>query len=129
MAVDAPGESQCSVILAEDDESIRLALFSTLQKAGFFAVAVDSGENAIRQYKPLGWSANIVVTDGIMSGIDGFEVARYFSQLVPPVPVILITGFADYFASREDRPKNIVSILEKPVSGAALITTIERVYA
>jgi YesN/AraC family two-component response regulator len=83
-----------------------------------------SGEEAIALCNDSGTPIHLVVTDGIMPGMDGFEVARAFGQRTPPVRAILISGFLGHFVARADVPENIEAFFPKPFSGEELVAKI-----
>lgn len=85
--------AQPSVLLVDDDNVI-LTVFSWRLKAEHFSVtAVPSGSDAISALQNAQY--DIVITDLIMEGIDGFEVLTTVKKIAPRTPVIVISGHAE----------------------------------
>lgn len=112
------------VLVVEDDESVRRMITRRLRQAGLEVMSANSGEEAIALCTGDVPPIHLLVTDGIMPGMDGFELARAFAQRTPPVRAILISGFMGHFASRADIPGNIEAFFPKPFSGEELVAKI-----
>ena len=81
-------------ILLVDDDSVILTVFSWRLRAEHFSVtAVSSGSEAISALQAAQY--DIVITDLIMEGIDGFEVLTAVKTIAPPTPVIIISGHVE----------------------------------
>jgi len=87
------------VLVAEDDEDIRLLIEIKLSQIGLSVESVGDGEaalNAARRSTP-----DLVLLDVRMPGVDGFEVCRRLRAMAQfeAVPIVMITGLtADYHA-------------------------------
>ncbi len=112
------------VLIVEDDPVVRRLLRLRLHKAGIVALSVSSGEDAVTLTKEDPEPIHLVVTDGVMPGMDGFDVARYFAQCQPPVRVVLVSGYLNHFVSRTDMPPNIQAFFGKPFSTNELVAKI-----
>ena len=95
-----------------------------LRQVGLEVLTAASGEEAVALSKSESAPIHLLVTDGIMPGMDGFELARVFSQRTPPVRTILISGFMGHFVSRADIPENVEAFFPKPFSGEELVAKI-----
>lgn len=85
--------TQPSVLLVDDDSAI-LTVFSWRLRAEHFSVtAVSSGSAAISALQKAQY--DIVITDLVMEGIDGFEVLSTVKKITPLTPVIVISGHAE----------------------------------
>ncbi len=112
------------VLVIEDDPVIRRLLRQRLHRSGLMVTDTKCGEDAIElcQGAPCGF--RLVVTDGVMPGIDGFEVARYFEREFPSTRVILVSGFLHHFISRPDIPGNIDAFYEKPFRPEEIVAKV-----
>ena len=72
---------------------------------------------------------DVVVTDLRLPGADGLTVTRHARRQVPPIPVILITGYDSPQARRAASESGVDVYLTKPFSNAALVEAIQRVLA
>jgi CheY-like chemotaxis protein len=112
------------VLVVEDDESIRRMICRRLRQAGLEVLSAASGEEAVALCHDAGPAVHLLVTDGIMPGMDGFDLARVFAQRNPPVRAILISGFMGHFVARSDIPENVEAFFPKPFSGEELVAKI-----
>lgn len=84
-----------TVLIAEDDPSIRSALQTYLRRQGMDVVAARDGEEAIAllvERKPA-----VVLLDLLMPKIDGLGVLRHLHEKYPDVPVIINTNLSKGF--------------------------------
>lgn len=81
------------IALIEDDAIVRQATSQWLQLAGFDVTAFEVGQDALNAVEQGDFQT--IITDVRLPDIDGVELLARFKQLVPEVPVILITGHGD----------------------------------
>ena len=113
------------VLVVEDDPVVRRLLRLRLYRAGLSVSIAACGEDAIALCKRAPDSFHLLVTDGVMPGMDGFELARYFIRFAPDTRVILISGFLHHFISRPDIPENIHAFFEKPFNPDEIIAKVQ----
>jgi len=84
--------TSCHVLIADDDEMLAQLLEHMLKIAGFRVTWIANGEDALTQIRLL--HPDLVVLDGMMPGMDGFEVLRHLRQApeTSELPVILLTA-------------------------------------
>ena len=90
------------ILLAEDDDSLRGFLARALERAGYEVTACADGEEAAAV---LDQDWDLLLTDIVMPGMDGIEVARQAAARQPDLRIMFITGFAAVaLAAGEPRP-------------------------
>ena len=82
-----------SILLVDDEEVIRKSFARELEMEGFVVTAVAGGEKAIEALGSCDF--DVVITDLIMPGIDGFGVLKAVKLLAPLTGVIILTGYGD----------------------------------
>ncbi len=122
--VPSPRDERFRVLIVEDDPVVRRLLRLRLHKAGVAVLSVSSGEEAVALTKQDTHPIHLVITDGVMPGMDGFDVARFFARCEPPVRVVLVSGYLNHFVSRADLPANIAAFFGKPFSTNELIAKV-----
>ena len=85
-----PGVSGIRVLVVDDERMIADTLVRILNTAGFDAHGAYSGEDAIEVAGTL--KPNVLVSDVVMGGMSGIEVAIYFANYLPDCKIILISG-------------------------------------
>ncbi|HEX4197262.1 MAG TPA: response regulator [Caulobacteraceae bacterium] len=114
------------ILLAEDDDSLRGFLARALERAGYEVVACPDGETAI---EALDQAFHVLLTDIVMPGIDGIEVARIAAARQPALRIMFITGFAAVALSAGDRAPAGAKVLAKPVHLREIVAEVERMVA
>jgi CheY-like chemotaxis protein len=124
-----------SVILCVDDEEIPRTLRRLiLQKQGYEVVVVGSGKEALEALASAHF--DLVLTDQMMPGMAGTELARQIKAVTPTKPVVIISGvnelpadisYADRFISKIEGPEalfqGIAEILERYRNSERIVTT------
>jgi CheY-like chemotaxis protein len=111
------------VLVIDDEPSVRKVLRDILATFGFQTDAVGDGPAGIAQFRQHGY--HVVVTDLLMPGMTGVEVATKLRDIDPNVGVILLTGSSSPAVSAEAK-RDRLSLLQKPVSPDQLVTAVER---
>ncbi len=111
------------ILLAEDDESLRGFLSRSLQRAGYEVAACADGESAMLQ---LDQAWDLLLTDIVMPGMDGIELARAASLRHPQLRIMFITGFAAVALAAKDADLPDAKVLAKPIHLRDLVAEIER---
>jgi CheY-like chemotaxis protein len=82
-----------TVLLVDDELAVRELLFKFLESVGYRVVAADSGAAALRVLED-GAQVDIVVSDILMPGMSGTELARELDQRAPGIPILFMSGYA-----------------------------------
>ena len=115
------------ILLAEDDDSLRSFLARALERAGYEVRACPDGESAGAALDDGPY--DLLLTDIVMPGIDGIEVARTAAARAPSLRIMFITGFAAVALSAGDRAPQGAKILAKPVHLREIVSEVERMMA
>jgi two-component system cell cycle response regulator CpdR len=114
------------ILLAEDDDSLRGFLARALERAGYEVVACADGEEALTH---LDEPWDLLLTDIVMPGVDGIEVARQAAARQPSLRIMFITGFAAVALSAKDQAPAGAKVLAKPIHLREIVTEVERMMA
>lgn len=115
------------ILLAEDDELMRTFLAASLKRAGHDVQDFEDGETALAALEREVF--DLLLTDIVMPGIDGIELARRGAELDPAMKIVFITGFAAVaLASGTPTPAG-AKILSKPFHLRELVEEVDRVIA
>jgi signal transduction histidine kinase/ActR/RegA family two-component response regulator len=111
-----------TVLVVEDDSSVRELASSFLDTAGFRVLAAKDGVEALRFATEHRNSIGALLTDVVMPRMRGTELAARLSALNPELKVIYMTGYLEHI---EQIPKPSDSFfLEKPFTRDGLIRTV-----
>lgn len=91
----APCGGSETILLAEDQESIRILTKSFLEQEGYTVLEAGTGLEALSLVDGYPGPIHLLVTDLVMPGIRGTEFAERLLERRPNVPVIYISGYSD----------------------------------
>jgi two-component system cell cycle response regulator CpdR len=113
------------ILLAEDDDSMRIYLARALERSGYDVTAVDRGTAAV----PLLDSEHfdLLLTDIVMPEMDGIELAQYAGNVSPATRVMFITGFAAV-TLRAGKVSPEAKVLSKPFHLKDLVMEVDRIF-
>lgn len=103
---------QATILVVDDDSSIRWVLARALQNADFKVISCDNGAEGLELVKSR--QPNIVITDIQMSGMSGLELLAQINQSHPGLPVIMITAYADTDIGSQTHELGAFDYLPKP---------------
>jgi two-component system cell cycle response regulator CpdR len=114
------------ILLAEDDDSLRGFLTRALERAGYDVTSCADGEEAAAV---LDQEWDLLLTDIVMPGMDGIEVARLAAAKHPGLRIMFITGFAAVaLAAGESAPAG-AKVLSKPIHLREIVSEVEKMMA
>lgn len=115
------------ILLAEDDNSLRNFLSAALRKAGYTVSDYEDGETALSALEQDVF--DLLLTDIVMPGMDGIELARKAAELDPGMKIVFITGFAAVALSSESKTPEGSKVLSKPFHLREIVTEVDRFLA
>ena len=115
------------ILLAEDDDSLRGFLVNALKRAGHVVKDFEEGRSALKALEREVF--DLLLTDIVMPGLDGIELARRGSELDPAMKIVVITGFAGVALSGGGPQPAGATVLSKPFHLRELVDEVERVMA
>jgi two-component system cell cycle response regulator CpdR len=113
------------ILLAEDDDSMRVYLARALERSGYHVVAVDRGTAAMPLLQAESW--DLLLTDIVMPEMDGIELAQKATALAPDMRVMFITGFAAV-ALKAGKAAPSAKVLSKPFHLRDLVAEVDRLF-
>jgi two-component system cell cycle response regulator CpdR len=113
------------ILLAEDDSSMRTYLVRALERVGYMVDAVASGIDALPLLERE--SYDLLLTDIVMPGMDGIELAQRAASLAPGMRVMFITGFAAV-ALKTGSSHPHARVLSKPFHLRDLVLEVDRLF-
>ncbi|SDD28078.1 Signal transduction histidine kinase [Sphingomonas sp. YR710] len=118
-AMPAVDSRTARIMLVDDNVRVRHATAGLLREHGHVVIEAASGTEALATLAE-GAAFDAIVTDYVMPGLSGAELAREVRARLPDIPILLITGFADL---ADSLPQN-VERLGKPFRAAELLAQI-----
>jgi PAS domain S-box-containing protein len=125
-----------TVLLVEDDDAVRGATRRLVERFGYEVVEAPDAEIALALIRANDADFDLVLTDAVMPGMSGLQLAETLGVERPMLPLILVSGYTEDAISRGGPLAPNAVFLEKPFTVHALSRTIadvlsraERLYA
>jgi CheY-like chemotaxis protein len=107
------------ILLVDDEAAIREMMTIFLESEGYEVGSAENGPQALRLLAERDWS--LVITDGLMPGMSGEELATAIRKENASIPIILTTGEVP----DETEGFRFDAVLLKPFASKALFATVE----
>jgi CheY-like chemotaxis protein len=96
--------SRGRALLVDDEDLVRMSTADMLADMGFEVLEAGSAEEALRLLHE-GAEVDILVTDHLMPGMSGANLARTVRSLRPGLPVLIVSGYAEAEGVAPDLPR------------------------
>lgn len=116
-----------TVLLAEDDESLRRLNASILDHMGYTVHEAVDGDAAVEKFMKNRDGISLVILDGIMPGLNGKEVYLKIKEMCPDMPCLFVSGYAEDIFTKDGVPLEKVDFLTKPISPSVLLAKVREI--
>jgi CheY-like chemotaxis protein len=122
LQIESPQHRAVTILIAEDNADLRQLLQRALERHGFSVHSAANGAEA------LGWSdqhegsIEILISDIVMLGLSGLELAKRIRVVRPETKFLFMTGFGDQYPEVREYGANV---LEKPFLPLELVRKVE----
>jgi CheY-like chemotaxis protein len=93
-----------TALLVDDDDLVRMSTADMLSDLGYAVFEANSAEEGLRVLQTEK-HIDLVVTDHLMPGMPGTELARHIRSKWPRMPILLVSGYAELAGVDADLPR------------------------
>jgi CheY-like chemotaxis protein len=111
-----------TVLIVEDDSSARRAIGRLLQFEGWNTLEASNGVQGLQTFRSQ--LPEIVLTDVVMPGLDGFFLTAVIKSISPQSPVIIMTGLGDAELDGKAQDLGVSALLRKPFEPEQLLVVL-----
>jgi len=115
-----------TVLVVDDEPAVRKVIAAALRRRGYRVLDAAEGDAARERF--LGEDVGLVISDVLLPGRSGVELARELIALRPDLKVLLITGYTPRDLVEHDAELADFPFLEKPFSVDELTSTVDRLW-
>ncbi len=115
-----------TVVLAEDEDALRVLLGRVLAGSGYHVIAGRNGVEALEAVRASGGRVDLLLTDIVMPRMTGTELAQAIAGEQPAVKVLFMTGHSDDAALLGRFESGNADVIQKPFTSEALLTHLRR---
>jgi PAS domain S-box-containing protein len=116
-----------TVLVVEDEPAVREVVAACLASAGYRPLVAGSGAEAIELFERLAEPPALVVTDVVMPGMSGKDLAAELVRREPCLKVLFMSGYAEDVIAHEGVLEPGVEFLAKPFQLTVLLDRVRRV--
>ncbi|MEA3486406.1 MAG: sigma-54 dependent transcriptional regulator [Thermodesulfobacteriota bacterium] len=116
-----------SILVVDDEPSMRIALSESLESCGYKVETSESGADALEKFQE--GKFEVVITDMRMPGMSGMEVLRGIKKVSSGTPVIVITAYGTVNTAVEAMKEGAADFIMKPFSVGHLESLVKKVVA
>ncbi len=116
-----------TVLLVEDENSVRRMLREALCKSGYRVLEAENGLDAIQKWRNEIEDVDLLVTDIVMPVMNGLKLAEELRNRRPLLRTIYMSGHAEEMISRQTGPDSALDLLSKPFIPEVLVRRVREV--
>jgi CheY-like chemotaxis protein len=115
------------ILLVEDEYQVRRLLRRVLVEHGYTVIEASRGEDALLAIARHEGPIHLLITDVVMPGISGRELATRVETISPQTRLLYISGYTDDAVVRHGILHDEIHFLQKPFTTASLLSTVRRI--
>jgi two-component system cell cycle sensor histidine kinase/response regulator CckA len=113
-----------TILLVEDQDQVRSVVRTTLSRRGYIVLEADGGDDALRYLKEHPAPIDLLLTDVVMPGMNGRDLARAMLNERPKLRVLYMSGYADHAIVRHGVIERGLHYIQKPFSPDSLLRKV-----
>lgn len=117
------------VLVAEDEPLVRRLAVRVLSGAGFRVLQAENGRRALEVFEAENGAIDVLITDLVMPGLSGRELADAVQAKRPDVPVVLMSGYHEEMSESSSPSGPNRRFLPKPWAPSDLLDTVRQVLS
>lgn len=115
---------QETILLAEDEQLIRLLAVESLQRLGYTVLAAENGSRALEIATAHEGPIDLLITDVVMPRMGGYELSEKIRLIRPEIRVLFMSGYTDGAVARQGLLQEGSPLLQKPFTASALARSV-----
>ena len=123
----APAKGGGTLLLVEDEDSLREVTAEILRRLGYRVYVAPGGQQALELARAHRDEIQLLLTDMIMPGMDGWTLARTLQGEKPDLKVVFMSGYSGSFITRHGVQEESIDLLPKPFRRDALARMVREV--
>lgn len=114
-----------SILIIEDDDSVRMLMTNVLQNRGYKIQSVNCGADALKIFENYNSDIDIIISDIIMPDTDGPKIVQKIHEKYSKIKVIFISGYSKQYLTEKNIENDDIYFLQKPFTMQDIIKLIK----
>jgi CheY-like chemotaxis protein len=123
------GVDQGTILVAEDEDMVRMLAVRVLEGAGYRVIAARDGEEAIEALEARAAEIDLALLDVVMPKASGVEVHRHLRAVRPGVPVLFSSGYSRQMLDSAFLSLEGAELVQKPYDPRTLLARVRAILA
>jgi len=117
-----------TILLVEDEQIVRELAKKILLQAGYHVLSARNGREAIMACKKIKDALDLLLSDVIMPGMNGLELAKKINAIQPKLKVLYMSGYSDKSIIHEAVTRRGSNFIQKPFSPETLLKKVREIF-
>ena len=114
-----------TVLIVEDEEAVRAIAQRLLERGGYRVLTARHGADALRVLARAGATVDVLLSDVVMPEMGGVELAARATEMLPGLPVVLMSGYTDKDLGPIDEEAVFAGFVKKPFTADSLLEAVK----
>ena len=120
---------QRHILIVDDDELVAEYLCALLESESYGVTVLNESTAALEYFKANPDDFDLIVTDQIMPGLTGVEIAQSMLALRPELPILLITGYSEKICADNAESFGLSGFFPKPINEGLFLDKVNHLIA
>ncbi len=120
---------QRHILVVDDDELVSEYLGALLEAESYNVMVLNEPAAALEYFKEHPDDFDLIVTDQVMPGLTGVEIAQSILKLRPDLPILLITGYSEKISAENAKSFGLSGFFPKPINESLFLDKISDLVA
>jgi CheY-like chemotaxis protein len=116
-----------TILLVEDEEMVRALMCEVLEREGYQVLSCSHPQEGIEACQQHGAQIDLLLTDVVMPGMNGRDMANQILRILPGLRVIFMSGYTEHVLTCEGEIDSQFEYLQKPFTLRTLMQKLDRV--
>jgi two-component system cell cycle sensor histidine kinase/response regulator CckA len=117
------------ILVVDDDELVSEYLCALLEAESYSVKVLNEPVSALKYFTEHPDDFDLIITDQVMPGLTGVEIAREVIELRPKTPVLLITGYSENITAKNAHSFGLSGFFSKPINENLFLNRIRDLVA
>ena len=115
-----------TILICDDNETVRAVMDTELTRRGYTVLAARDGREALQLYDEASGAVELLITDFVMPGLSGPELAKKLRDEKERLPVLFVSGYQSANVDGKEMLDPLGEFLQKPFPSGILLSRVRR---